>query len=251
MKVKTTIVFLEPDKDGVLQKGKASFISEQQYTDWLNSGAGHTLVKQPLDTTVELIREHILTLEDAALAAADIHSVLLLESPTTFASAEDVNKLKSAINNRVRAIEVKTTRSIGSNAVVKEKYGDLQLINHGESVKFYFKGDKDAFLECDGLIKTSVSALLNEVKVSPKEVDLEDVLSRASKLELILIHPSHFVSEPPPVLQELNGVKRVVPFLSGCDFSHMLVNKCSLRGVHAVETNGSDYSVNLHLSPDS
>jgi hypothetical protein len=251
MKVKTTIVFLEPDKDGVIQKGKASFISEQQYTDWLNSGGGRTLVKQPLDTTVELIREHLLTLEDAALAAADIHSVLLLESPTKFASAEDVNKFKSAINNRARAIEVKTTRSIGCNAVVKEKYGDLQLINHGESVKFYFKGDKVAFLECDGLIKTSVSALLNEVKASPKEEDVEDVLYRASKLELILIDPSRFVSEPPPVLQELNGVKRVVPFLSGCDFSPMLVNKCSLGGVHVVETNGSDYSVNLHLSPDS
>jgi hypothetical protein len=253
MKVKTTIEFLEPDKDGVLRKTKASFISEQQYTDWLKFGAGpsRTLVKEPLDTTVEAIREHVLTLEDAAVAAADTHSFLLLESPTNFASAEDVNKLKAAINNRARAIEVKTTRSIGSNAVVKDKYGDLQLINHGESVKFYFKGDENAFLECDGLIKTSVSALLNEVKASPKEADLKDVLSRASKLELILTDPSRFVSDPPPALEELIGVKRVVPFLSGCDFSRALVNECSLQRINAVETNGSDYSVSLHLSPDS
>jgi hypothetical protein len=251
MKVKTTIVFLEPDKAGVLLKGKASFVSEQQYTDWLKFGGGRTLMKVPLDTTVEVIREHLLTLEDAAVAAADTQCVLLLESPTNFASAEDVNKLKSAINNRARAIEVKTTRSIGSNAVVKDKYGDLQLINLGESVKFYLAGDKKAFLECDGLIKTSDSALLNKVKASPKEEDLYDVLSRVIKLESILIEPSSFVSDPPQALQELNGVKRVVPFLSGCDFPRTLVNKCSLRGVNTVETNGSDYTVNLHLSPHS
>ena len=244
--VKTTIEFLEPVVDGVLRKTKASFISEQQYTDWLK--AGRNLVLHPLKEGIE---EHILTLEDAVAAMAETHSVLILESPTKFASAKDLNKLKSPINNRARAIEVKTTRSIGSNAVVKDKYGDMQLINHGESVKFYFMGDENAFLECDGLIKTSVSALLNEVKASPKEEDLVDVLIRARKLEVILKDPSYFFSDPFSALQELNGVKRVVPFLSGCDFSSMLVDKCSLRGVNAVETNGSDYSVSLHLSPDS
>ncbi len=126
------------------------------------------------DTTKEAIPEVMLTLEDAAVAATETDSFLLLEGPYNLASAEDVDTLKSLINNRAR---VKTTSSIfSSNPVVKDNYGDLQLINHGESVQFSRQVSKFPFLECDELIKTSTSALLNEVKVSPKMEDVDDVL---------------------------------------------------------------------------
>jgi hypothetical protein len=211
-------------------------------------GAGRTLLKVSLDTTKEVIPEVMLTLEDAAVAATETDSFLLFEGPYNRASAEDIDKLKSLINNQAR---VKTTRSIFSNPVVKANYGELQLINLGESVQFSRQGSKFPFLECDGLIKTSTSALLNEVKASPKMEDVDDVLDRAGKLLQILRKPYLYVSKPSNALEELNGLQRVVPFLSGCDFSREVVNKCSLLGVNTVETNGSDNSVRLYFPSDS
>jgi hypothetical protein len=252
MKLKT-IVFLEPGNNG-LQKRKVSFITEEEFTEFLRLGNGRTLAKVPLDTTEEAITEVLLTLEDAVVAATDTDSFLLLESPFKMASAEDMKAIITSLTKiRARAIVMNTTRYIFSDPVVKDNYGDLQLINHGESVQFYLKGHSKPTLECCGLIKTtSASALLNEVKVSPKMEDVDDVLECASTLSSILQKHKFFVSHPPQVLEELNGVQRVVPFLSGRDFSREVINKCSLLGVNTVETNGSDYSVSvrLHLPSD-
>jgi hypothetical protein len=192
MKMKT-IVYLELIRDG-LEKREASFFTVQQFYDFLCFGAGHTLLKVSLDTTKEAIPEVMLTLEDAAVAATETDSFLLLEGQYNLASAEDVDTVKSLINNRAR---VKTTRSIfSSNPVVKDNYGDLQLINHGESVQFSRQVSNFPFLECDGLIKTSTSALLNEVKALPKMEDVDDVLD--GKLLQLLRKPLFQQTFPSP-----------------------------------------------------
>ena len=244
-KAKTTIEYLERS-DGSVIKVKADFVPEEQYCNWLQFNGGRSLVKVPRNIAVDESRQLLLTLEEAKNAAASTDCFLLLETPNNFASVKDMKELMASINNRARAIEVKTTRSIGSNKSVKDQYGELQLINNGESVKFYPKDSSHAYLECDGLIKTADGVLLlNEVKASPKEYDFIDVLARVAKMDFILKDIQRFFSVPPLAVVMLGGIKQVVPFLSGCDFPSELVEKCRTRGINAVETNGSDISVKL------
>jgi hypothetical protein len=243
-KAKTTIEYLHRSEDGSVFKVNADFVSEAQYGNWLKLNGGRSLFKVPRNMTENL--QLLLTLEEVKNAAASTDCFLLLETPTKFASVQDVKELMASINNRARAIEVKTTRSIGSNKSVKDQYGELQLINNGESVKFYPKDSSHAYVECDGLIKTADGVLLlNEVKASPKEYDFVDVLTRVEKMDFILKDIQSFISVPPLAVEMLGGIKQVVPFLSGCDFPSELVEKCRTRGINAVETNGIDYSVKL------
>jgi hypothetical protein len=250
-KVKTTFEYLEYEEDGVETRTTASFVSEAQYADWIRNGQ-LVNVKRNLTVPSGVSRQLVLTLEEAKDAAASTDSFLLLERSPKFGKAEDVKRLMANINNRERAIEVKTTRSICNDQSMKDLYGEMQLINDGESVKFYRTGLDVTHMECDGLIKTADGGLLlNEVKSSPKQEDIESVLDRIGKMKLILNDPLLYFSDPPLALENLIGVKRVIPFLSGCDFPNELVKKCRNLGIHAVETNGSDYSVKLHCSPDS
>jgi hypothetical protein len=141
-------------------------------------------------------RSHLLTLDKLRDAAADTSSFLILESYPKFAAVEDVNKLKSAINKRAWALELKTTRCIYSNGSVKGKYRGMELINHGEGVTFYNKGDPDPVLQCGGLMKTADGAVhFNEVKASPTEKDIQDVQKRVKPLngilELFKLHFHH------------------------------------------------------------
>jgi hypothetical protein len=249
-KEQTKIEYLEQIEDGSIVKYRVNFASEAQYDTWLNLIGGRYLVK--IDKTGTANRDVLLTLEEVKDAAACTDSFLMLEPPTKFGRAQDVKELMAAINNRARAIEVKTTRSISSDQSVIRHYGDLQLINDGESVKFFLQGSSSPLIECDGLIKAGDGVVvLNEVKSSPKEQDLFTVLGRAAKMNDILKDLDKYHSVPPFAIQSLHGVTQVIPFLSGCYFPSELVEKCRINGINAVETNGSDYSVTLLVLPVS
>jgi hypothetical protein len=159
----------------------------------------------------------------------------------------EVEKLLAAISNRARAIEVKTTRAIG----LMNQYGQLHPINKYESVAFYHPTDSNVpFVKCDGLIKTANSViLLNSVKASPEQENIDEVESRVKLLEKVLLDLSRFVSVSPLTAGILDDIKQVVPFLSGCDFPIDVIDECHKAGINTVETNGSDYTVNMHSSP--
>jgi hypothetical protein len=255
MKVKkVTLEFLERNFDCNLIMGEASFTSQTQYNSWLKQIGGFLLAEVSLEPVIRPKFNYLLALNEAKDAANDTSSCLVLESLTKPISIEDVIKFKSAIRNRARdkVVQTPVTLSICSNESVIGSYGDLQLVNHGEGVVFYSMDDENAYLKCDGLIKAACGALLvNHVRTSPTEMDMDYVLFRALQLRLILEYPSLFKSVPSPhsALQELNGAKRVVPFLSGSDFPSALVQICRERGINAVETSFSDWSVRIHFSP--
>jgi hypothetical protein len=123
--------------EGSNGKNNVNFVSEGQYVNWLKHNGGRFLVKMARDATE---RDVLLTLEEVKDAAASTDSFLMLETPTKFGRVQHVkDRMAACNNNRARAIEAKTTRSISSDKSVKHHYGDLQLINDGESVKFFLQ----------------------------------------------------------------------------------------------------------------
>jgi hypothetical protein len=209
---------------------------------------GRILMKVPADPNVELVRKLLPTFKEVKEAAASNNSVLLIESESKGLSDKVVRKMMDIISNW--AIKVNTTWAICKNQLVMNQYGELLPINNCKRVMFSYKDSTNAYVECNGLIKTADRViLLNIVKAFSKREDISDVLFRAANFENVVRNPSRFVSVPPLTAGILDGIKQVVPFLSRCAFPRGLAQDCQAFGINTVETIGSDCTVNMHSSP--
>jgi len=160
---------------------------------------------------------------------------------------EQVDGHEGFITNHASGIEQQTTRMIasGKSEALEKLYGELSLVNEGESVTFIKRGTDDKYLECDGLVKNSITVLLNEAKSAPQDEHIESLtnpkVGKVVKLEAVLNNPDQFTSIPAGAIKELQGLKHVVPVLSGFFFEHNIMQKAQNSGIHCVRTNGNGY----------
>jgi predicted aconitase len=83
----------------------------------------------PLGSTLDgdnaALEVAVLTLEEALNALSDDKSFLLVEAGYRFASANDMKKIKSAINKRAKAIEMKMTLSLAQDTAARKQFVNL------------------------------------------------------------------------------------------------------------------------------
>jgi hypothetical protein len=139
--VKNTIFYKTPGAvDGSFRSFQASFVSEQQFSTWLNGGSGRTVTKVPLDSTLDgdnaALEVAVLTLEEALNALSDDKSFFLVEAGYRLTGANGMKKIKSANKKRAKAIKMKMTLSIAQDTAVRKQLVNLQVVNAGAGVKF-------------------------------------------------------------------------------------------------------------------
>ena len=117
--------------------------------------------------------------------------------------------------------------------------------------------DEDLELAPDGLVASAASSVLlfNSVKHAPSREDVYQLLADAAKLESILSDFPAVSSTPPEAKAQLARLLpsvfgpsararlRVVPFLSGDNFSARVAAECERLGVGAVRPSGGGFAV--------
>ena len=71
-----------------------------------------------------------------------------------------------------------SNKAIAINPILSEEYGTLDVLNDGHGVVFYFKADRTAYVQCDGLVKNTAVVLLNEAKTHFHEDDAASLAGR-------------------------------------------------------------------------
>ena len=90
------------------------------------------------------------------------------------------------------------------------------------------------------------TALLNSVKHTPTLKHIDDVVAAANKLSAMLVDQGGggvMTTKPPGLAEALVGVSRVLPFLSGNNFSAAVEAVCLTRGVGIVRPSGEGFVV--------
>jgi hypothetical protein len=166
------------------------------------------------------------------------------------------------------ALEIKSTRAatraLAADAGLMAEYGPLELVNSGEEVKLRLPrlGEEALQLAPDGLVVSTTSSviLFNSAKHTPSEDDILQVLSDAAKLERMLSDFADIAMTPPAAKEQLakllpavfgtaenitqhRGRLRVVPFLSGDNFSACVAAECEKMVVGIVRPNGEGFVV--------
>ena len=111
-------------------------------------------------------------------------------------------------------------------------------------------GKETLELAPDGLVvsATSSALLFNSAKYTPSEDDIDQLLLDAQKLGRILSYFANVSTTPPAAREQLNllffsvaAPLRIVPFLSGENFSASVVAECEQRGVGVVRPSGEGF----------
>ena len=180
----------------------------------------------------------IQTLEEAKCVTAPDY--LLLATPF-----DTVADLKGFTQNHASGLEQQTTRSIAKSPAFMDRYGSLTALADGEPVTFYAH-DGMPLLEADGLVKNSVCLLFNEAKHSPSNNDVAALESRADVLRGLLAKPANVArTSPPGMMEQLAGIKEVVPVLCGYHFAPSVMALCQQRGISPVTTDGDGFSIKV------
>jgi len=159
-----------------------------------------------------------------------------------------VSNLKDFRDSTARGFEMETNKALARNELLLRTYGKLQLLNDGRGITFYAEGTTRAFLEIDGVIKSSTVALINKAKSSLHVEDVETMCKKLEKLDIIFANPAVFTSEPAGIIEALRGL-RFVPVASCRDYSAEVKARCAEKAVHLLETDGSGYRCTLHAAP--
>lgn len=182
-------------------------------------------------------KREIRTLDEAR--SVDPPDYLLLATPF-----DTVADLEGFSRNQASGLEQQTTRSIAYSPVFLHDYGPLTALAGGESIIFYGPNNSKV-LEVDGIVKNLLSCLIhNEAKQTPNEEDVEELLDRTQTLQDIIdgrknVHRT----SPPNVMEQLGGIKKIVPVLSGYLFKPEIAALCRDRKVTMFTTNGEGFSI--------
>ena len=169
---------------------------------------------------------------------------------------DDLTSFNGFKTNCSTALEIKSTRALANDVGLLEEYGPLELVNSGEEVKLRLPrlGEEALELKPDGLIvSTSSSVLLfNSAKHTPSEDDIDQLLLDVQKLGRILSSFASVSTMPPTAKEQLNLMPfssttplRIVPFLSGENFSAFVAAECEKMGVGVVRPSGEGFVVKV------
>uniref|UniRef100_A0A7S1E1K3 Uncharacterized protein n=1 Tax=Hemiselmis andersenii TaxID=464988 RepID=A0A7S1E1K3_HEMAN len=192
----------------------------------------------------------ITSLAEAVSASQQDGTFLLLDNPAD-ELREDVSALKGGEKNRATGLEQQTTKALVSDATFQREFGNLSLVNGGEPVEIKVAGDSNVAFEVDGLVRNGWQLLLNSAKGTPTEGDVTEVRDTASRLREVLQNPSNYETLPESALSEFEGLREVVPVLSGYCFADSVKQVAESRGVRWVHTDGKGFAVEARVSKQS
>ena len=160
---------------------------------------------------------------------------------------EDLTALNGFQANCATAFEIKSTHALAFDTRLLDLYGKLDLVNSGEEVKVRLsrRGDVPLVVEPDGLV-VSPSAhvvLFNSAKLTPSLKHIEELLKDVEKVKAFFDDWDNVTTTPPDAKAHLRSDFRVVPFLSGDNFSAAVEAKCAEKGVGIVRPSGEGFVV--------
>jgi hypothetical protein len=173
--------------------------------------------------------------------AAATGDYLSLDDPSTLLQS-NVSTLKGFGKNMADGFEQLCNRALALNADLLAVYGGkLEALNGGRSVTFYDAAG-DAYVQCDGLVRSAQAVLLNEAKSHFHEEDVRKLRdATAVKLRHIQAQPELYSSDPEGVIEQLKGL-RVVLVASSCSFSKGAELACARAGIHQLHQDGSGFA---------
>mmetsp|Transcript_16314 Transcript_16314/g.32230 ORF Transcript_16314/g.32230 Transcript_16314/m.32230 type:complete len:524 (-) Transcript_16314:97-1668(-) len=245
-------VFLEPveitvwsDKpDNGLEDSVERFASEKEFLGFV---AGSKLKhKEILEDGTFKTRSTIKSLPEA-VNASKVQDTFLY---TGYTLDKRVQDLENTDDNRAEWLEQQTTRAIVRDESIRMEFGDVCLVNNGASVEFRKAGRKDKFLECDGLVKNTDTLILNEAKAKPVKDHIDTLVGKANKLvgkvdklKMVLEEPDNYRSTPADAIDEIKGLKNVVPVLSGYLFEQVIQQSAREHSIRCMRPDGTGYSM--------
>jgi hypothetical protein len=189
------------------------------------------------------VLEEFSSLKDAA--AASRHPTAHLRWTRSF--GDDVDDLRGFVENAAEALEQETTRALASDAGLARAFGPLAAVNAAEhfTVSRRGRGKLLQKMEIDGLVVGATAVLLNSTKHKPTLKHVDDAVADAEKLRSMLLLHESLSTKPPDVKDVLACVAhlRVVPFLSGNNFSAAVEAKCFKKCVGIVRSSGAGFVV--------
>ncbi len=163
----------------------------------------------------------------------------------------DLTDLLGFSTNCATSLEIKSTLALAGNENLRTQYGKLELVNEGQVVeltRLSCGSEKQQQLQLapDGLVvsdQTSDVVLFNSAKHTPSVAHLAKLLESVSTLEEMLADWANVRTDPPEAKSQLRGSLRVVPFLSGDNFSMAVVAECLRQGIGIVRPSGEGFIV--------
>ena len=161
---------------------------------------------------------------------------------------DDLTSLLGFSSNCATALEIKSTLALAGSEHLRAQYGQLELVNEGQVVELTLSrsGKKKLELAPDGLMVSNQASVLlfNSAKHTPSvEAHLVKVLEDASTLEVMLADWASVTTDPPEVKAQLRMGLRVVPFLSGGNFSAAVAAECLKQGIGTVRPSAEGFIV--------
>ena len=169
---------------------------------------------------------------------------------------DDLTSLNGFQTNSSTALEIKSTHALAIDAGLLEMYGPLVLVNSGEELKLQLPrpGMEALELKPGGLVMSTTSSVLlfNSAKHTPSEDDIDQLILDVQKLGRMLSNFAQVSTTPPAAKDQLDLLPfsataplRIVPFLSGDNFSAILVAECEQRGIGVVRPSGEGFVVKV------
>ena len=158
---------------------------------------------------------------------------------------EDLAALNGFQANCATAFEVKSTRALAADGNLLAMCEPLELVNSGEEVELRLsrRGAVQLVVKLDGLVVSSTTVLVNSAKLTPSLAHVDELLGDVETLQLLFGDWVNVTTIPPSAKARLRWDLRVVPFLSGDNFSAAVEAKCAEKGVGIVRPNGEGFVV--------
>jgi len=127
-----------------------------------------------------------------------------------------------------------------------DKFGPLAAVNFAESVRVSLRGGNELLqeMEIDGLLVGRDCALLNSAKRTPTLDDLADLVDDAHWLRRMLASEGAITTKPDSAMVQRIGLRRgsrIIPLLSGNNFSAVVEAQCGAQGVGIVRPSGDGF----------
>ena len=160
---------------------------------------------------------------------------------------DELEEVRGFVKNAATALEQMTTRALVRDAGLVSYFGPLLAVNGAEPFFVSLReSGKEFELEVDGLVVGKGCALLNSAKHTPTVDHVGELVGDAAELQRLLSSCFEGVTtRPAGARAELAGVARIVPFLSGSNFTAAVEGACRAEGVGIVRPSGEGFSVQL------
>jgi len=216
------------------------WVRERHHRQWYSV---RWRVGTPAELKDSIGRGRLLQLDTSGAPVCSVVSRAQLRPGATYIFKEaETTDVEGAVRNLAAGHERASTAALAADARLRAAFGALRPFNGGEP--YSFRGAEAAVLQADGLVLPEPprrAVLLNEAKLTPTAADVDDVVSRALMLQLILRGTRRVTNFPPELLAYRAAA--VLPCLSGANFEPRVVALAVAQGVVPVVCSGARFHV--------